>query len=380
MDNNKKIVLINQDSGYLMIDLANAYNSAGYDVTLVTGRLVQRDKPLVSNITLVKIIKYNRTTTIKRLFTWCLGFLQVCFYILHKGANNHLILVSNPPFAPLISLIFKNPFSLLIYDVYPDALIEFGVFSKESVLVKWWQKANRKIYGRAKRIITLTPGMKNVLENYSGTNHVSVIPIWTDNKFLKPIKKKDNLFIQKNHLSDKFVILYSGNLGYSHDVEVLVDLAYKIKDKDIQFVIIGEGDKKELLQKKIIDSKLNNCFLLPYQPTRDLPFSLASADVAVVTLGKDASKLSVPSKTYNLMSVGVPMLCIAAENSELNSLIERHQIGQCYRVDQLDAMCDFILELKNNPAKHSLYASNSLMASKNFGPESINKFIKEHVH
>jgi glycosyltransferase involved in cell wall biosynthesis len=197
---------------------------------------------------------------------------------------------------------------------------------------------------------------------------------------LRPIKKESNKFVHQHNLAEKFVVMYSGNLGYTHDVEVLVDLAAKIKDKDIQIIIIGEGDKREILQKKIVDSKLDNCTLLPFQSAEDLPFSLASADIAVVTLGKDASKLSIPSKTYNLMSVGAPLLCIAEENSELNNLIGRYQIGQCFRAYQLEAMYDFIMELKQSPQKHKLYASNSLKASKDFGPENIYKFIDHHVH
>lgn len=42
MGNKKSIVIINQDSGYLMIDIANAYVNEGFWVTLVTGRLVKR--------------------------------------------------------------------------------------------------------------------------------------------------------------------------------------------------------------------------------------------------------------------------------------------------------------------------------------------------
>ena len=70
MSSKKDIVIINQDSGYLMIDLANAYSLAGYNVSLVAGRLVQRDKALAKDICLKKIIKFNRTSTIKRLLTW----------------------------------------------------------------------------------------------------------------------------------------------------------------------------------------------------------------------------------------------------------------------------------------------------------------------
>ena len=64
-----------------MIDLANAYIEAGYKVTLVAGRLVQRDKPLAEKIQFKKIVRYNRTSTIKRLFTWSWGAIQILFLV-----------------------------------------------------------------------------------------------------------------------------------------------------------------------------------------------------------------------------------------------------------------------------------------------------------
>lgn len=372
---NNEIIIINQDSGYLMIDLANAYNGAGYKVTLVAGRLVQRDKPLAENIHFKKIIRYNRTSTIKRLFTWSWGAIQILFLVWFQFRKKQLLLVSNPPFAPLLPLFFKNKFSLLIYDVYPDALTEFGIFSTNSLVVKWWQKANKKIFPKAERIITLTPGMKSVVEKYAGNKPVEVIPIWTDNRFLQPVKKEKNRFIEKHNLAGKFIVMYSGNLGHSHDVEALVDLASIIDDKEIQFVIIGEGDKKEFIQKKIAAGALTNCLMLPFQKPEVLPFSLAAADIAVVTLGKDASKLSVPSKTYNLMSVGATLLCIAGDDSELKHLVDYYKIGKCFRAEQPEEMKNFILHVKQHPEQQQTFSANAVKASKDFGPENIQKFL-----
>jgi len=358
-----------------MIDLANAFNAAGYKTTLVAGRLVKRDKSLAENIKFNKIIQYNRISTLRRLMTWSWGTMQILFLVWFKFRKKKLFIVSNPPFSPLLPLFIKNRFSLLIYDVYPDALTEFGIFSINSMVVKFWQKANKLIFPKAERIITLTPGMKSVLEQYAGGKPVEVIPIWTDNQFLHPVKKEKNRFISKHNLSGKFVIMYSGNLGQSHDVEALVDLAAITNDKDIQFVIIGEGGKKEFMLKKISEDGLTNCLMLPFQKPEDMPFSLAAADIAVVTLGKEASKLSVPSKTYNLMSVGATLLCIAGNDSELNHLVDFYKIGKCFRAEQLQEMKNFILDVKLHPENQQTFSSNALKASKDFGPENIQKFL-----
>ncbi|MCK5840201.1 MAG: glycosyltransferase family 4 protein [Bacteroidales bacterium] len=372
----KRITIINQDSGYLMIEIANAYAKEGYKVSLIAGRLVQRNKPLNDKIKFIKIIRYNRSSTINRLFTWGVAAVQILFLLWFRFRKRQLLIVSNPPFAPLIPLLCSNNFSLLIYDVYPDALTEFGFFSSESLFIRCWKKVNIKVFKKAERIITITKGMQNVLRKYAGENPVEVIPIWTDNNFLKPVPKTENPFIEQQKLKEKFVVLYSGNLGYSHDVEAIIELAAIIDHPRIQFIIIGEGDKKVMLQQKIADYGLINCLMLPYQKPQDLPYSLSSADIAIVTLGKDASMLSVPSKTYNLMSIGAPLLCIADPDSELASLVNRYKIGQCFNSKKLDTMKKFVLELADNSAKLEKYRSNALKASKDFGLENAKHFIK----
>ena len=371
----KNIVIINQDAGYLMIDLANAYHEAGYLVTLITGRLVQRDKPLAYNVQLKKIIRYNRSGTFKRILTWGWGTLQILVLVWLKYRKTHLIIVSNPPFAPLLPLFLKNPFSLLIYDVYPDTLTESGVFSRNSYLVKSWENANKRVFFQADRIITLTAGMKSLVDKYSGGKKVEVIPVWTDNQFLKPVRKEENRFILGNRLSGKFVVMYSGNIGFTHEVHIMLDLAEMTDDQEILFLIVGDGNNKELIQKRIFEKQLSNCILLPLQNPEDLPYSLSAADIAVITLNKVASKLSVPSKTYNFLSVGATLLCISGSDSELKNLVDHYKVGACFNSDQFEEMKKFILEVKKHPEKKYFFSENAIKASRDFGLENIQKFL-----
>ncbi len=74
-------------------------------------------------------------------------------------------------------------------DVYPDAFVEFNLLSKDSFLVKLWSKVNRKVFPSAEKIYTLTEGMKDRLSNYVDPNKIKVVPVWSDNNFLKPFQK-----------------------------------------------------------------------------------------------------------------------------------------------------------------------------------------------
>lgn len=374
----KKIAILNQNSGYLMIDLANAYHKAGYEVTLVTGRLIERDKPLADGIKVLKIIPYNRSTTVKRLITWNLGTLQMLLLLWMKLRKHKLIIVSNPPFAPLLPLLVNNYFHLLIYDIYPNALYEMRVFANKSFVIKMWEKANKKVFAKADRIITISGGMQSVLQRYAGEKEVEVIPVWTDNTFLKPIPKEENTFITAHALQGKFVVMYSGNLGLSHDVGIIPELAMHINDPNIYFLIIGEGEKKRYLEQKIKDYSLTNIKLLPFQPASEIPKTLSSADIAIVTLGKNASKLSVPSKTFNLMSVGAIILSIAHPDSELARLTERFNFGKSFKKTQLKKIINFIKETAYDEDKYREYKMNSLNASKEFDKEiNCQRFISK---
>jgi glycosyltransferase involved in cell wall biosynthesis len=372
---NKKVTIINQDSGYLMIDIANAFADAGHEVSLITGRLMERSTKLNPGVKLSRIIRYQRSKPFKRIFTWSWGFLQIVFKVVFSHRKSHLFIVTNPPLAPFLPLLVKNPFSLLIFDIYPDALWQNAKASQKAFWVKAWQKANRKVFGKAERVFTLTDSMRQALSRYVSAEKVEVVPIWTDSHFLKPIPPAENPFIKKHGLQGRFIVLYSGNLGFTHKVEVLPDLAAKVNDPRVVFLIIGDGDRKAQLEKKIRKIGLKNCLLLPWQPVEVLPYSLASASLAVVSSGSGAAQLSIPSKAFNFMSVGAPLLCLSPKGSELEKLVIRHNNGQCFPHEQLDDIAAYILSLLDNEAFRMELSGNSLKAAGEYTPENARRFM-----
>ena len=114
-------------------------------------------------------------------------------------------------------------------------------------------------------------------------------------------------------MQNKFIVQYSGNIGVTHNVETLIEIAELLKDNtDILFQIIGRGPRKSKLENLVKEKNLPNCVFLPFQTDDMFPYSLSAADVGVVILDETTSKGSVPSKSYNLMSYGIPSLYIAS--------------------------------------------------------------------
>ena len=121
---------------------------------------------------------------------------------------------------------------------------------------------------------------------------------------------------------------------------------------------------------------LNNCLFLDWQSQATLPYSLASADLGIVTINDKTSLLSVPSKTYHLLAAGVPLLCFASPESELNKLIFEYKNGYCFENDDLQNIASSIMDLKKDNAKLKKLSANSLSASLFFTKQNAHKYIE----
>ncbi len=362
----KKIVFINQSTGYLMIDIINEYAKSYDKVALIAGSVKTMERPLHEKVRVIKIAGYKRISINGRIWSWLWGSFQVLFLLVFRFRKYELVYVTNPPFAYLSSVFLRNIFSVIVYDTYPDALKNIGI-SERNILYKLWSEMNKKLFERAKNIFTLSESMAEQLSEYVNRDKVKVIPNWSGSVKFKPLAKANNLFLSQHSLNEKFIVLYSGNMGYTHNVEVLFEaariLAYNMQ---ITFVFVGEGSKKAELIKQMTDSELKNCVFLTWQTAEMLPFSLASADLGVVTLNDTTGMLSVPSKTYNLMAAGVPLLSIAPENSELAVLINKYGNGRNFSTSQAKEIADFIVSCSKNNEMLKKMSECSLKASHNF--------------
>lgn len=361
-----------------MIDIINTHVSKGFQCVLITGRLVERNCKLDDSVKVIKIARYNRKSGFYRLLTWSIGFIQIWLTVLIKFRKEMLFIVSNPPFAPFLPLFVKNKFKLLIFDVYPDALSELGYLSESSMLIRFWKRLNRKVYQKAARIYTITESMKMALTNYADVNTISVVPLWTDNSFLKPIDREKNPFIKKHNLDGKFIVMYSGNLGLSSNPELLIELASVIDNVEIIFLIIGEGAKKQSIVEEVEKKGLRNVLFLAWQPANEMPYSFAAADLAVIFHGPGISKLAIPSKLYDFLSAGAPLFCVTSKESEVERLVEKFNCGRSFLPDDLKGMMNFILKLADDKLLASNLSANSLEASKSFNIINTQLFLTDY--
>lgn len=361
-----------------MVDIVNSYVASGkYDkVELFAGQINIRPSVPDPYVKVIKTVKYDKSSTIKRFLTWIGAFLHLLFVVWRRGKNCKLVLVSNPPLTVFLPLFTRKKFSFIVYDLYPDSLFSQGFIKKDSFIGKWWINKNKNVFAKSDCIFTLSKDMKKAVAQYVSPDKIKIAYNWAHNEHMRPVEKSENRFLKEHNLQDKFIVLYSGNMGMTHDIDVLVDVAKELKEVDkIHFVFIGEGAKKPIIEQKISHYALRNCTVLPFQPLEVLPYSMGAADIAVVTTDNKQSGLSVPSKTYAYMATGAALLCLADEKTELGKLTKEQKVGMCFNSTDMDGITAFIEKLSVDSSILNHYKENSRKTSLLYTPENAKQYV-----
>lgn len=378
--NNKKYIYIVQVARQLSIDILNTFSRQGADIHLITGIVESNYEALDPAIKVTTLNKHNSTSTFKRLFNWGLFTFLSFFYILFSSRKKELLLVTTPPFIVFLGLFFKKlrnqDYHLIIWDLYPDVIVNFGVAKDSSFIIRQWKKWNVNCFNKAKNLFTLGEHLSKAIQSYT-TKKPVIIPNWTNTDFLRPLQKNENPFAAQYQLADKLVVMYSGNMGLTHDIESIVHTAELLKDNNfIHFAVIGDGVKKTKISQLVKEKNLDNVLLLPYQDKAVLPYSLGAADIGVVTLDHGAESISVPSKTYYMLAVGSAILALASKESELGVLVEQRKCGKLFEKANPKEIADYLLYLLNNKAELTKLKENARKASFDYTPQNANVYYK----
>ena len=375
----RKVVIVNQAINYLTIDICNAFAKQCRDVELITGSVHAQGDNLKEEITITRINQWVQRPASKKLYSYLIACWKIYWLLLFKFRKHEVLFISIPPMAYLLMIGLPNRFSILIWDVYPDVFKITGM--KEKNPIYWtWVKLNKILFERAYRLFTVGNKMAGLLEKYISREKLSIIPLWAVFTTNGKVKKEENPFIKKHGLKDKFIVQYSGNIGLTHNVEVMVELAELMKEEPkILFQIIGRGPRMPYLKNLVQQKKLPNCSFLPYQTDEMFPYSLSAADLGVVILDEATAQGSVPSKSYNIMSFGIPSLYIAGKNSELYDYTIKYRHGKCFASSNIEAAADFITSLFNSRESYDAYSENALKAVQNFKKTNADTLVSLYL-
>ncbi|MGB0805838.1 MAG: glycosyltransferase family 4 protein [Salibacteraceae bacterium] len=379
MSNARKLVILNQAANYLTVGFANAFEQEFDEVVLITGGVHVQGEELNPNIKLRYINKWVERPAKKKALSFLLAMMKMWWLLITRYRSYEVFFVSVPPMGYLLNLVLPHRFSMIIWDVYPDIFKITGM-RESNWVYQIWAKLNKISFKKAYRIFTISEKMSELLESYVDSSKIIIQPIWSIFQQNDKKPKEGNPFIESHGLSNKFIVQYSGNIGLTHNVEALLEIAEELKhNSKVLFQIIGRGPRKEILKQMVKERNLPNCQFLPFQSDEMFPYSLSAADLGVVILDETTSKGSVPSKSYNLMSYGIPSLYVASKDSQLNTYAETYSHAKCFSKSELKNASAFVEQLCNDNDQWQHMSVNAVKASKDFKRGNADKFVSLYL-
>jgi glycosyltransferase involved in cell wall biosynthesis len=364
------LIVINQTTNPAFNDWLNALVEEVGSLEFWTGKPMPDLNP---RIIVRTAAAYDRSSNRRRLQTWLHFTLTVAFRLLVVKRHIPIIVVTNPPFLPLliwlIHFFFRTPYALIEWDIYPQIAAVMGVLHPNGLAYRLWYKWHQRALSQASMIWTLGDKMAQELRSMLPDSElpIYIVPNWVDIDSIQPIPRAANPFTQEYQLADKFVVLYSGNLGATHSIETILTIAENVQDNpQIHFVIAGEGNKRQLIEAALSSGQLTNLTLLPLQPHEKFLQMLASADVGIVTLTHGYERYSMPSKIYGMLAAGNAILAISAAPNDLAATVNRHECGVNFTETETDLAAAWLREMVNKHEIIEKYQHNARKAAVEF--------------
>ena len=276
-----------------------------------------------------------------------------------------IYVASTPPtqgaLAALVKKVKRVPFVYNLQDIFPDSLAGTGLAKKGGLLWKVGRVIENFTYRNADKIIVISEDFKkNIMAKGVPEEKIVVIYNWVDEQAVVDVPRSENKLFDKYKLDrDKFYITYSGNIGLTQNMDMLLEVMEELKTEapGIHLVLIGDGAYKKQVEAIVSLKKLPNVTMLPFQPYEDisLVFSLGDAGLVISKPGVGAN--SVPSKTWSIMSASRPVLANFDEN-ELKDIVTDHKCGIFTKAGDKEAFKNSILELYHHPELCAGYGRN----------------------
>jgi glycosyltransferase involved in cell wall biosynthesis len=375
-----------------MTDLAEGLVKRGMDVVVYTGYPsywgVKKDykRSEYHNGVNIQRLFHFRTDTRTKLGSILHGlsfFFVALFQSLLQPEKRMYVIVTTPPFLPILGWILhklrKIQYVIIIHDIDPDISIKVG-FIKKGFLTDFWDKINLHVMEDAEELVVLGECMAQQIQLKipNHTNKINIIQNWTNENYILPKAKTENIFARSNGLVNSFVILYSGNMGVNHNLEVIIDAAKRLASDSFSFVFIGEGVKKNQLIDKAKQLELENVQFFDYQPYELLPFTMTCSDLIIISQDKGLDGLCVSSKFYTALAAGRPIIALVGETTEIARAIHSGSCGVVISDYDPTKLADRIIELKDHPELRRKMGENARnLLEKEFSQEgAIEKYYK----
>lgn len=297
----------------------------------------------VLRICVPEFSKTNKVSRVKNILSYFFGAMAATMKV---GKQDYVFSISQPPILGGLLGVWGKwmkhaKYIYNIQDFNPEQVLAVG-YSKSKLITNammWFDKFSCK---RSDLIITVGRDLVQTVHNrFQGKKVPKTVMInnWIDEKEIYPLDENHPRVqdFKKNYgLEDKFVIMYSGNIGLYYDLENLMKVIEKFKPgtktddgREVVFAFVGAGSVLDKLVAYKEEKQMENVVFIPYQDKADLIYSLNAGDVHWCVNAKGIKGVSCPSKAYGIMAAGKAILGVLETGTEVRGLIEESVCGKC---------------------------------------------------
>ena len=233
------------------------------------------------------------------------------------------------PYAFAAAARLKGARSVLImHDLYPDVLIMAGLLKPQSIVAKAMRALNAPMFRALDAVVIIGRDTEKLLLRYRGMTRdkIRFIPNWAT--LSRGVRAVDADNPYRRSLSAGFVVGLSGNLGFTHDPVIVFEAARLLREnRDIHFLLSGWGIGFDQLREMQSEAKLRNVTLVDRVDEGQLETFLSAADAWIIPYRKNVAGVSVPSRFYNLLAIGRPVILVSEADAEAALTVTEHDVG-----------------------------------------------------
>ena len=339
----------------------------------------------------VRVPEFQKSNKISRIKNLLAYFFNSLLATLKIEKQDYIYTISQPPIlGGVLGVLGKwlkgGKLIYNIQDFNPEQTMAVG-YSKNKLLLNTVMSVDKFSCKKSDKVIVVGRDMQETLRNRFNNKKVPknvFINNWINEKEIYPLEQNHPRIVEfkeKYNLKDKFIIMYSGNIGLYYDLENIIKVIGEFKDReDVVFAFVGDGTVKDKVEAYVKENNLSNVTFIPYQDKADLIYSLNAADIHWVVNAKGIKGVSVPSKLYGVMAAGKPVLGVLDEGSEARLIVEDCNCGVCIEPGNYKEISNNIEYILNNKEEiRALGLNGRQYLETNLTKEvSINKY-KENI-
>jgi colanic acid biosynthesis glycosyl transferase WcaI len=311
-----------------------------------------------------------KAALLRRAIAEALFTLRAFWAVLIGARSGDILLTVTTPFLAQYAVVaaakLKRANSILvIHDLYPDALVVAGLLGRDSFPARMIRGANALMFRALNAIVIIGRDTEQHLACYGDATRdkIRFIPNWATLVPEVRSKASDNPY--RRLCKGRFVVGLSGNLGFTHDPLIVLEAARLLSSNpSIHFLLSGWGIGFEKLRVLQSEEHLPNVTLIERVPEDNLEQLLSAADVWIIPYRKDVAGVSIPSRFYNLLAVGRPVVIVSEPYAEAALTVTENDLGWVVMPGRPDELAKALSAA--SLSQDSLMADRAVAIAKNF--------------